>query len=163
MTLRALRSTALLLPTLALLAPAAEAQQPQTPPAPRITLEQARTAMDAAEAEARANGWNLTIAIADAEGIPVYVRRMDGASARTWDIAMRKVRTALGSGMHTVDYARALAAGQTDSIPGGVTFEGGLLLRVNGEIVGAMTASGARGSEDAQVVIRGMAAIGIQP
>lgn len=164
MQLRSLNAATLLLPALALLAPsAAEAQQPQAPQAARITLEQARTAMDAAEAESRANGWNLTIAIADADGIPVYVRRMDGAPARTWDIAMRKIRTALGSGMHTVDYARALAAGQTDTIPDGVTFEGGLLLRVNGEIVGAMSASGARGSEDAQVVIRGMSAIGIQP
>lgn len=164
MTVRALATTALVLPVLSFAIPAAaEAQQPQAPQVPRITLEQARTALDAAEAEARANGWNLTFAIADAEGIPVYVRRMDGAPARTWDIAMRKIRTSLGSGMHTVDYARALAAGQTDTIPEGVTFEGGLLLRVNGEIVGAMSASGARGSEDAQAVIRGMAAIGLQP
>jgi uncharacterized protein GlcG (DUF336 family) len=65
--------------------------------------------------------------------------------------------------MHTVDYARALAAGQVDTVRGGVTFEGGLLVKVNGVIVGAMTASGARGSEDAQAVKAGLAAINIQP
>ena len=128
-----------------------------------LTLEQARTAMNAAEAEARRNQWNLTILIVDADGVPIYLRRMDGASPRTSDVATRKVQTALASGRHTGDYGRALAAGQTDTIPNGVTFEGGLLIRLGGQIVGAMSASGASGSEDAQVVRVGMAAIGAQP
>ena len=128
-----------------------------------ITLEQAKTAMDAAEAEARRNSWNLAIVIVDAEGVPIYVRRMDGETARFYEIAMRKVRTALASGMHTVDYAASLKAGEIEEIPDGVTYEGGYLIRRGGQVVGAMSASGARGSEDAQVVRAGMAAIGIQP
>ena len=36
-----------------------------------LTYEQARTAMDAAEQEARSNQWNLTIVVADAEGVPI--------------------------------------------------------------------------------------------
>ena len=128
-----------------------------------LTFEQAKTAMDAAEAEARRNQWNLTILVVDADGVPIYLRRMDGASPRTQDGAMRKVMTSLASGMHSGDYGQALAAGRTDTIPNGVTFEGGLLIRFGGEIVGAMSASGASGSEDAQVVRVGMAAIGAQP
>jgi glc operon protein GlcG len=119
--------------------------------------------MDAAEAEARANGWNLTIIVADADGVPIYLRRMDGASPRTFEIATRKVRTALASGMATGDYGQALAAGRVDEVPDGVTFEGGYPIRVGGEIVGAMAASGARGSEDAQSVRAGLAAIGVTP
>jgi uncharacterized protein GlcG (DUF336 family) len=128
-----------------------------------LSYEQARTAMDAAEAEARSNDWNLTILIADAEGVPIYLRRMDGASPRTHDVATRKVRTALASGMATGDYGQALAAGRVAEIPDGVTFEGGYPIRMGGQIVGAMSASGARGSEDAQVVRVGLAAIGVQP
>lgn len=128
-----------------------------------LTYEQARVAMDGAEAEARANGWNLTIIVADADGVPIYLRRMDGASPRTFEIATRKVRTALASGMATGDYGQALAAGQVDEVPDGVTFEGGYPIRVGGEIVGAMAASGARGSEDAQSVRAGLAAIGVTP
>lgn len=64
-----------------------------------LTLEQAKTAMDAAEAEARRNGWNLTIVVAGADGIPLYLRRMDGASTRSYEIAMGKVRTALAANM----------------------------------------------------------------
>jgi glc operon protein GlcG len=128
-----------------------------------LTLEQATTAMNAAEAEARQNGWNLTIVVAGADGIPVLLRRMDGASPRSYDIAMGKVRTALAAGMPTGDYGQALAAGRADTIPNGITFEGGYPLRRGGEVIGAMSASGARGAEDAQAVRAGMAAIGIQP
>jgi glc operon protein GlcG len=129
----------------------------------QLTFEQASTAMDAAEAEARANGWNLTILITDADGVPVYVRRMDGASERTWDIVQMKCHTVLTAGIPSGDYGRALAAGTMDSIPGGIHFDGGLPIRFGGEMVGAMAASGARGVEDAQVVLVGLSAIGADP
>lgn len=129
-----------------------------------LPLEQAKTAMDAAEAEARRNGWNLTIVVASADGVPMYLRRMDSASTRSYDIAMGKIRTAIAARMATGAYGQALAAGQVrDTIPNGITFEGGYPLMRSGELIGAMSASGARGSEDAQAVRAGMAAIGIQP
>jgi glc operon protein GlcG len=128
-----------------------------------ITYEEAARAMDAAEAEARRNQWNLTIVITDADGVPIYLRRMEGASQRTYQIAMAKARTALASGMATADYGQALAAGRTDTIPDGITFAGGYPLRRRGEVVGAMSASGARANEDAQAARAGMAAIGIEP
>ncbi|MEX2526284.1 MAG: heme-binding protein [Gemmatimonadota bacterium] len=152
--------------TLALLTSAAvfgpvEAQQ-QAPPAARITLQEARTAMAAAEAEARRNGWNLAFVISDAEGTPIYVVRMDGVPTRNYDVAMNKIRTSITSGMNTADYAAAVEAEQIQAIEGALPFDGGLLLRRGGEIVGAFSASGARGAEDAQAVRAGMAAIGIE-
>ena len=139
-----------------------EAQQP-APTVARITLQEARTALDAAEAEARRNGWNLVFVISDAEGTPIYLRRMDGVPKRNYDVAMNKISTAVTSGMHTAEYAAAVRAGTIKPIEGALTFEGGLLLRRGGQVVGAFSASGARGSEDAQAVRAGMAAIGIQP
>jgi glc operon protein GlcG len=138
-----------------------QAQQ-QAAPA-RITLEEAKTALDAAEAEARANGWNLVFVISDAEGTPIYLRRMDGVPKRNHDIAMNKISTSITSGMHTGDYAAAVREGRIQAIEGAFTFEGGLLLRRGGAVIGAFSASGARGSEDAQAVRAGMAAIGIVP
>jgi uncharacterized protein GlcG (DUF336 family) len=128
-----------------------------------VTLEEAKKAMDAAEAEARKNMWNLVFVIVDAEGTPKYLRRMEGPTVKNYEIAMGKVRTALASGMHTGDYAAALKAGKTQEVPNGITFEGGYLLRRDGKVVGAMSASGARGAEDAQAVRAGLAAIGIKP
>ncbi|HUP53560.1 MAG TPA: heme-binding protein [Longimicrobiales bacterium] len=134
----------------------AEAQQ-------SLTYEQARAAMDGAEAEARRNGWNLTILISDADGVPIYLRRMAGASTRSYEVAMAKVRTVLAARMPSGEYGQALAAGRVDTIPNGITFEGGYPVRMGGEIVGAMSASGARGSEDAQAVRAGLTAIGVTP
>jgi glc operon protein GlcG len=139
------------------------AQQPTASQVARITLEEAKKAVDAAEAEARRNNWNLAFVIADAEGTPIYVRRMDGVPKRNYDVAMNKISTSIKSGMHTVDYAAAVQAGRIPAIEGALTFEGGFLLRRNGQVVGAFSASGARGSEDAQAVRAGMAAIDIKP
>jgi len=128
-----------------------------------LTYEEAQTAMNAAEAEARANGWNVTIIVADSEGVPLYLRRFGGAQPRSYQIATAKILTVLESGMSTGEYAAALAAGQIEPIEGAVTFEGGYLIRRDGEIIGAMSASGVRGSEDAQIVRAGLAAIGANP
>jgi glc operon protein GlcG len=138
------------------------AQQP-APAVARITLEEARSALDAAEAEARSNGWNLVFVISDAEGTPIYLRRMDGAPKRNYDVAMNKISTAITAGMHTAEYAAAVRAGTMEPIAGALTFDGGLLLRRAGQVVGAFSASGASGAQDAQAVRAGMAAIGIQP
>lgn len=129
----------------------------------QLTFEMAETAMEAAEAEARANGWNLTILITDAEGVPVYLRRMDGASHRTHEIASMKTFTVLTIRGPSGDYGRGLSAGTMDTIPGAIGFDGGLPIIVDGEIIGAMAASGARGTEDAQVVRAGLAAMGADP
>jgi len=126
----------------------------------QLTMAQAQAAVDAAETEARANDWNLTIFVADAEGVPLYLRRMDGAPAMTTDIVVRKVHVVITTGGTSGAYGEALAAGTVDSIPGGIHYEGGLPIFVDGEFVGAMAASGARGSEDAQAVRAGLAAIG---
>src|SRR5690606_34587186 len=119
--------------------------------------------MDAGEAEARSHGWNLVFVIADAEGTPIYVRRMDGVPKRNYEIALNKISTTITSGMHTADYAAAVREGRIPEIEGALTYEGGLIMRRDGRVVGAFSASGARGSEDAQAVRAGMAAIGISP
>jgi len=129
----------------------------------QLTMAQAQTAVDAAEAEARANGWNLTIYVADAEGVPQYLRRMDEASPRTTDIVRMKVHVVITTGGTSAAYGAALAAGTVDSIPGGIHYEGGLPIMMNGTIVGAMAASGASGAQDAQAVRAGLAAIGADP
>jgi uncharacterized protein GlcG (DUF336 family) len=141
----------------------AHAQQPQAPAVARITLDEARKGVDAAEAEAREKGWKLVFVVSDAEGTPIYVRRMDGVPKRNYEIALNKISTVIKSGMHTVDYAAAVKAGTFKAIEGALTYEGGLILKRAGQVIGAFSASGASGAQDAQAVRAGMAAIGIQP
>ena len=127
---------------------------------PRLTLEDARKAIDAAEAEARKSNWNVTIVIVDSAGVPIYLRRMDGAAARSYDIAMNKARTSASTGLTTMEYGQRLSARTVDSIPNGITFEGGLPIRVNGRLVGGIGTSGVRANQDAQISRAGLAAIG---
>ncbi len=124
-----------------------------------LTLEMAERAMAAALAESRANNWNLTIVIADAAGVPVMIHRMDGASARTYDIALSKARVVTATGLSSGEYGRRLQAGEIAEVENGVTFAGGVPVMLNGERIGAITSSGARGIEDEQVSLAGAAAI----
>ncbi|MFL2553356.1 MAG: GlcG/HbpS family heme-binding protein [Candidatus Rariloculaceae bacterium] len=135
--------------------------QAQETAAARITNAEAKVAVDAAEAEASSNGWNLAFVITDAEGAPIYVRRMDGVPTRNYNIAMNKVNTVITSGMDTPDYVAAVEEGRVEEIEGALPYDGGLILRRGGQVVGAFSASGARGHEDAQTVRTGMAAIGL--
>lgn len=116
--------------------------------------------MDAAEAEARANSWNVTIVIVDSAGVPIYLRRMNGASARSYDIALNKARTSAATGLTTLEYGQRRSAGTMDSIPNGITFEGGLPIRMSGRLLGGIGTSGVRANQDAQISRAGLAAVG---
>ena len=132
----------------------------QDAPATVLNYEMAQRAMTAALAEARSNNWNLTIVIADHNGLPVMLHRMDGASPRTYDIALAKAKVVTETGLFSGEYGRRLEAGEIEELEGGIHYAGGVPVMVNGEQIGAITASGARGSEDEQVSLAGAAAIG---
>ena len=132
----------------------------QNAPTTVLNYDMAQRAMAAALAEARSNNWNLTIVIADHAGLPVMLHRMDGASPRTYDIALAKAKVVTETGLFSGEYGRRLAAGEIEEIEGGIHYAGGVPVMLNGERIGAITASGARGSEDEQVSLAGAAAIG---
>jgi glc operon protein GlcG len=139
---------------------AAQGGRAAAPQPPRLTLEDAQKAIDAAEAEARKNSWNVTIVIVDSAGVPIYLRRMNGAAARSYDIAMNKARTSASTGLTTIEYGQRRTAGTIDSIANGITFEGGLPIRISGRLMGGIGTSGVRANQDAQISRAGLAAIG---
>lgn len=63
-----------------------------------LTLEDVRRIAAAAEAEAVANGWAVTIAICDAGGHPMWLQRMDGAPLMSTTIAPEKAQTCVLTG-----------------------------------------------------------------
>src|SRR5215813_8457903 len=78
-----------------LLAPLGAAAQ-GAPPAygPPITLDAAKKAIAAAEAEARKNNWKMVIAVVDSGGRLVALERMDDAIIASIDVAQGKATTA---------------------------------------------------------------------
>ncbi|MEX2571711.1 MAG: heme-binding protein [Gemmatimonadota bacterium] len=143
--------------SLAAFATAGAAQAPADEAA--LTYDLAKQAAEAAEVEARANDWNVTIVVADASGIPVYLKRLTGASTRSYEIAMGKARTSALTGLSTQQYGERLEAGQVEEVPNGINFPGGIPIVIDGEVVGAVGTSGVRALDDAQISQAGADAV----
>jgi glc operon protein GlcG len=149
--------TALLVGAL-LQAPAADAQLAD---AKVLTLEAAKRMMDAAEAEAARNGWNVAIAIVDAGGELVMLHRRDGTQLASIEIARGKARTAVYFKRPTKALEDAVAGGRTvlvalDDI---TPLEGGIPIEVDGQIIGAIGVSGVMSTQDAVVAQAGLSAL----
>jgi len=59
-----------------------------------LTLDGARNIVAAAEAEAKKNGWSMSIAVVDAAGELVLFHKSDMSAPFNADFALRKARTA---------------------------------------------------------------------
>ncbi len=125
-----------------------------------MTYDLATRAMDAAEAYARDQGWNVTILITDQNNNVVMVRRLDGAGARTWDFATAKAIAVNATGLSSGEYGERLEAGDVEEVEGAVTFAGGVPVFVNGQRIGAISTSGVRAFQDEEVSVAGVNAIG---
>lgn len=137
----------------------ADAQAPAAAPPQALTYELAVQVMDAAEAEARKNKWNVTIVVTDAAGVPVVLRRLTGASPRSYDIATRKAATVVATKLTTAQYGEQLKAGSVKEVPNGITFAGGVPIMRGSEFVGAVGTSGVRAIEDEQISRAGASVI----
>jgi uncharacterized protein GlcG (DUF336 family) len=124
------------------------ATQTPAPQAQALTYAMADRAMQAAEAVARKNNWNVSIVIVDAAGVPMHVRRLDGASARSYDVAMRKAATVIATKLATSVYGQRLQAKEVQAVPNGVNFPGGVPIMRGGELIGAIGTSGVAAAND---------------
>lgn len=127
-----------------------------------LTLDAARKVAAAAEAEARRNNWNVSIAVVDDAGHLVLFERMDGAKLVAIDIAIRKARTAVYFQGETKGLEEEVTkGGRTALLPieGFMPLEGGVPLRSGGQIVGAVGVSGVTGQQDAQCALAGAGVI----
>ena len=140
----------MMLTAVALATPAA-AQQPAAPAPQALTYEMAAQVIDAAEAEARKNKWNVTIVVTDAAGVPVVLRRLTGASPRSYEIATRKAATVVATKLTTAIYGEQLKAGSVKEVPNGITFAGGVPIMRGGEFIGAVGTSGVTALQDEQI------------
>ncbi|MBL8893548.1 MAG: heme-binding protein [Rhizobiales bacterium] len=133
------------------------------PYGPSITLEEARRVMEAAEAEARANGWPMVIAIVDTAGLLVMFHRMDNTQTGSVDIGPAKARTAALFKRPTRAFEEAIANGGIGlrmlSMTHVMPLEGGLPIERNGAIIGGIGVSGMSSPQDAQVARAGLAAL----
>jgi glc operon protein GlcG len=130
---------------------------------PYLSLADLKRIAAAAEAEAVANHWIVTIAIVDDGGHLLWLQRLDGAAPISAHIAPGKARTAALGRRESRGYEEMINGGRTSflSAPGlEAMLEGGVPIMVDGQCVGAVGVSGVKSNEDAQIARAGIAALG---
>ncbi len=147
-------------PVMAQTAPAALPPPAPVPYGAPITLAQAKTAVAAAEAEARKQGLLVVLVVVEPNGALVMSEKMDGAQYGSNDVARRKAETSANFRRPTSYFQDAVKGGTLNAIfSGALAIEGGELLIVDGKIVGAIGASGGTGVQDGTVARAGVAAL----
>ncbi|MDE0171360.1 MAG: heme-binding protein [bacterium] len=123
-----------------------------------MQLETAFEIVEAAREAADELGVPMAIAVVDAGKHPVVMLRMDGALPVAVDTVLAKARTAVQFGCPTGEVLEAARTNPTvyDSFltatPDPMVYSrGGIPLRVDGALIGAVAASGADGDLDEQV------------
>ena len=126
-----------------------------------MNLEDARRIIETAEKKAREIGQPMNIAVADEGGNLVAHVRMDGAWLGSSDIAIKKAYTSRAFDIATKDLAaHSQPGGQFFGIHASndgkvMIFAGGIPLKQNGRIVGAVGVSGGSGEQDHAVAEAG--------
>ncbi len=122
-----------------------------------VSLDDARRMMEAGERKAREIGQPSNVAVVDAGGNLVAHIRMDGAWIGSVDISINKAFTARAFDISTADLAdNAGPGGQFYGINASnsgrvMIFAGGIPLRTDGQVVGAVGVSGGSGEQDQAV------------
>ena len=119
-----------------------------------VTLEDARRVISAAEKKALEIGQPMNIAVVDAGGTLVAHVRMDGAWIGSIDISIKKAYTSRAFDLATKDLAEhSQSGGQFFGIHASnngkiMIFAGGIPLKSEGQVVGAIGVSGGSGEQD---------------
>ena len=125
-----------------------------------LTLDDVKSIAAAAEAEAIACGWAVSIAVCDAGGHPLWLQRMDGAPLMSALVAPEKARTSVLSGKPSKAFEDMVNNGRYAALAMPVVpLEGGEPIVVNGLVIGAVGVSGVKAGDDAQVARAGVAAL----
>lgn len=128
-----------------------------------ISLNEARQVISAAEKKAGEIGQPMNVAIVDQGNNLLAFARMEGAWLGSIDIALNKAFTARAFNLPTIDLAANSQPGQQffgiHVSNGGkiMIFAGGIPLKRNGEVVGAIGVSGGMKEQDQAVAEAGAA------
>ncbi|HYD81010.1 MAG TPA: heme-binding protein [Paucimonas sp.] len=129
-----------------------------------LTLDDVKKIAAAAEAEANANNWAVTISIVDDGGHLLWLQRLDGAAPISAHIAPAKARTAALGRRESKIYEDMINNGRYSFLTAPTLegmLEGGVPIMIDGQCVGAVGVSGVKSSEDVQIAKAGIAALDI--
>ena len=120
-----------------------------------LSLEKARKIIRAGEKKAKEMNLSAVFAVVNSEGNLIIEERMDNAILVSVEVAYKKAYTAAALKLNTADLTPLVQPGamfyglQAD--PKYIIFGGGMLLKVDGKIVGAVGVSGGSAQEDMEI------------
>jgi uncharacterized protein GlcG (DUF336 family) len=120
--------------------------------------------LQAAEAEAVANNWNVAIAVVDDGGHLLGFQRLNGTPAVSAHIAQAKANTSALGCRESKIYEDVINQGRTSFLSAPAIsglLEGGVPVMKDGVCIGAVGVSGVKSNEDAQIARAGIAALNI--
>jgi len=127
-----------------------------------LTLEAARLALAAAEAEALRNHWKVVIAVVDDGGHTLLLARLDGAQWSSIETAVEKARAAVAWKRPSRLLEEAVNNGRTAFLSitqGMAVLQGGVPIELEGAILGAVGVSGVRAADDEVIALAGINAL----
>lgn len=158
----------LLVPCLAF-APAEEPRSPShdvVAARSTLTLEGARAVLAAAAMHARAAATTGAFAVVDAAGNLIAFERVDGTFPASSRVAVGKAYTAASFGFPTAKFESSIREGRTplidlaDTLQDFTPLKGGVPIRVDGHVVGAIGVSGAASADqDEEIALAGARAL----
>jgi glc operon protein GlcG len=130
---------------------------------PTLGHAEVMAAIDAIRAEIAKRGRTAVIAVADSHGEPIALLRLDGAPLSSITVASNKAFTAARLRRPTREVGATLRERGTDIAfygdPRYVGFGGGLPIRIDGVVVGAVAVSGLSDAEDEELAAMGVEVI----
>jgi glc operon protein GlcG len=129
---------------------------------PVMTCDDAFKIVHAAQAEARSQQWEVSIAVCDDGGHLLAFVRMQGANIASATISQAKAQTAALMRRETKGVEEMINTGRFAflSAPGlSGMLEGGVPVMVDGQCVGAVGVSGVKAPQDAQIALCGAKAV----
>lgn len=135
------------------------------PTRPVLTLEAVNRIADAAQLEAFKRKATVVIAVVDAAGYPVVLRRLDDTQVASVQVAIDKARTAAIYRRPSKEFEDQVRNGRVSALAlaGGVPLQGGLPLSSEGVVVGAVGVSGNSPQEDEDIARAGLSALSQPP
>ncbi len=127
-----------------------------------LTMEGARKVAEAAAAYARENGAAGNIAVVDEGGHLLYFMRLDGSFAAGANISIGKARTSATFKKSTKEFEDLINKGRftMTALPDFTPLQGGVPIRHEGHVIGAIGVSGAKSAQqDEEVASAGARAI----
>jgi glc operon protein GlcG len=126
-----------------------------------LNLAAIKTMVAASESKAKELNVGVTICIVDESGNLLFLEKGDGASLNTLQFAQRKARHAAAYGSPSREAAESVKKGNVEDLafPEFFPNQGGLPIRVDGQLIGGIAASGAKSEIDEQIAQAGLDAL----